>query len=149
MEYLSWLFFCLSPFALFCSEDGNGLILCPIFIILGFVFKWIGNNNSTPTAVVKVEPQKFWEWHYIDAIHKGRSDSEAREWATTICGYHNAWVPSEGKQEQIARANNIVTDKMKYNEGQLVNSQKEGYMIICLDKDGRLIEDKTKVITLN
>ena len=41
------------------------------------------------------------------------------------------------------------TDKMRYNDGQLVNSQKEGYMIICLDKDGALIEDKTKVITLN
>ena len=41
------------------------------------------------------------------------------------------------------------TDKMKYSDGLLVNSQKEGYMIICLDKDGRLIEEKTKVITLN
>lgn len=41
------------------------------------------------------------------------------------------------------------TKKMKYNDGQLVNSQKEGFMIICLDGDGRVIEDKTKIITLN
>ena len=41
------------------------------------------------------------------------------------------------------------TVKMKYNEGQLINSQKEGFMIICLDKDGHLIEEKTKVVTLN
>ena len=126
MESLSWIFFCLSPFALFCSEDGNGLILCPVFIILGFVFKWIGSNSSgTPTAVVKVEPQKFWEWHYKDRMrstlaHKDTindglmafKDKEARDWATTICGYHNAWVPSEATQEQIARANGVVTEQM-------------------------------------
>jgi hypothetical protein len=126
MGYLSWLFFCLSPFALFCSEDGNGLILCPVFIILGFVFKWIGNNsNGTPTAVVKVEPQKFWEWHYKDRMRSALSqkdsisdnlmaykDKEARRWATTICGYHNAWVPPEEKQEQIARANGVITEQM-------------------------------------
>lgn len=41
------------------------------------------------------------------------------------------------------------TDKMRYNDGQLVNSQKEGFMIICLDIDGYVIEDKTKIITLN
>ena len=41
------------------------------------------------------------------------------------------------------------TNKMRYNDGQLVNSQKEGFMFICLDKNGHLIEDKTKIITLN
>lgn len=129
MEYLSWLFFCLSPFALFCSEDGNGLILCPVFIILGFVFKWIGNNSGgTPRAVIKVEPQKFWEWHYKDRIRSTLAqketisdklmavkDKEARSWATTICGYHNAWVPPESTQEQIARATGIVTEQMVEN----------------------------------
>ena len=126
MESLSWIFFCLSPFALFCSEDGNGLILCPVFIILGFVFKWIGSNSSgTPTAVVKVEPQKFWEWHYKDRIRgtiaekdsisdglMALRDEEARRWATTICGYHNAWVPPESTQEQIARANGVITKQI-------------------------------------
>ena len=132
MGFLSWLFFCLSPFALFCSEDGNGLILCPVFILLGFVFKWIeGNGCDTPTATVKVEPQKFWEWHYKDrmrntlaekdSINDGLMalrDKEARDWATTICGYHNAWVPPEEKQEQIARACGATTEKMikKSNE---------------------------------
>lgn len=126
MEYLSWLFFCLSPFALFCSGGGKGLILCPIFILLGFVFKLIGGNiDGTPTETVKIEPQNFWEWHYKDrmrstltqkdSINDGLmalKDKEARDWATTICGYHNAWVPPEGKQEQIARKNGVVTDQM-------------------------------------
>ena len=126
MEFLSWLFFCLSPFALFCSENGNGLILCPVFIILGFVFKWVGSNcGNTSKAVVKIEPQKFWEWHYKDRMRSmiaekdstsdrlmAYKDQEARRWATTICGYHNAWVPPETTQEQIARANGVVTEQM-------------------------------------
>lgn len=41
------------------------------------------------------------------------------------------------------------TKKMRYNDGQLVNSQKEGFMIISLDKDGQVIEDKTNIVTLN
>ena len=125
MEFLSWLFFCLSPFALFCSENGNGLILCPVFILLGFVFKYATNNGDSPRAVVKVEPQSFWEWHYKDRMSSALAqkdtigdylmsakDKEARSWATTICGYHNAWVPPETMQEQIARASGVITEKM-------------------------------------
>lgn len=126
MEYLSWLFFCLSPFALFCSENGNGLVLCPIFILLGFVCKCVGNNNeNTSQTTVKVEPQEFWEWHYKDrmrstlaekdSINDGLmalKDQEARSWATTICGYHNAWVPPGATQEKIARKNGVITKEM-------------------------------------
>lgn len=41
------------------------------------------------------------------------------------------------------------TSKMRYNDGQLINSQKEGFMIICLDKDGHVIEGRTHIKTLN
>lgn len=41
------------------------------------------------------------------------------------------------------------TKDMRYNDGQLINSQKEGFMFICLDQNGNLINDKTKIITLN
>lgn len=41
------------------------------------------------------------------------------------------------------------TSKMRYNDGQLINSQKEGFMIICLDKEGHVIENKTHIKTLN
>lgn len=124
MEFLSWMFFCLSPFALFCSENGSGLILCPVFIALGFVFKRSGDNSRGRT-VVKIEPQKFWEWHYKDRMRSALAqkdsindglmalkDKEARSWATTICGYHNAWVPPESEQERIARANGVITEQM-------------------------------------
>ena len=146
MESLSWVFFCLSPFALFCSEDGNGLILCPVFIILGFVFKCIGSNSgSTSKATVKVEPQKFWEWHYRDRMRStfaqrdsindelmALKDKEARSWATTICGYHNAWVPPESTQEQIARANGVITEQMvKANTIKKDKIQIGKYFLMC------------------
>ena len=41
------------------------------------------------------------------------------------------------------------TDKMNYNDGMLINSQKQGFAYICLDKDGNNMEDKTKVVGLN
>lgn len=126
MESLSWIFFCLSPFALFCSEDGNGLILCPTFIILGFVFKWIGNVSiGASKNVVKVKPSEFWECHYKRFISStlaqketigdylmSYKDKEARDHATTMCRYHNAWIPPEVTQEQIARASGVITEQM-------------------------------------
>lgn len=39
--------------------------------------------------------------------------------------------------------------KMIYSDGRLTKPQKEGFAIICQDKDGNLIQDKTKIITLN
>lgn len=39
--------------------------------------------------------------------------------------------------------------KMNYSDGKLVNSQKEGYMYICQDKDGNIISEKTKRVVLN
>ena len=146
MEFLSWLFFCLSPFALFCSEGGNGLILCPVFIAMGFIFKWAGSNiGDTSKATVKIEPQKFWEWHYKDRMRNtlaqketindglmALKDQEARSWATTICGYHNAWVPPEDTQEQIARANGVVTEKMvKANTIKKDRIQVGKYFLMC------------------
>lgn len=146
MEFLSWLFFCLSPFALFCSENGNGLILCPVFIILGFIFKWAGSSGvGAAHTTVKVKPQEFWEWHYKDRMRSmyvqkdsGKEsltavhDQEARRWATTICGYHNAWVPPESMQEQIARSNGVVTEKMiKENTIKKDRIQIGKYFLMC------------------
>lgn len=41
------------------------------------------------------------------------------------------------------------TNKMLYSDGQLVNSQKQGYIYLCQDKEGNAINSKTKLITLN
>lgn len=41
------------------------------------------------------------------------------------------------------------TSKMQYSDGMLVNSQKEGYLYLCLDKDGSVNENATKLVSLN
>lgn len=41
------------------------------------------------------------------------------------------------------------TEKMGYADGQLVNSQKQGCILICQDDSGKLIYDKTKLIPFN
>lgn len=41
------------------------------------------------------------------------------------------------------------TEQMKYSDGLLVNSQKQGFIILCQDENGNTIESKTKIITLN
>lgn len=41
------------------------------------------------------------------------------------------------------------TTSMQYSDGLLVNSQKEGFIYICFDKDDCNMEDKTKLISLN
>lgn len=39
--------------------------------------------------------------------------------------------------------------KNNYHDGKLVYSQKEGFLFICQDKNGKIIKDKTKIICLN
>lgn len=41
------------------------------------------------------------------------------------------------------------TGKMEYNDGLLVNSQKQGFIYLCQDKDGNVIESETKLVSLN
>lgn len=41
------------------------------------------------------------------------------------------------------------TKKMLYGDGMLQNSQKEGFMYLCLDENGRNMEEHTKLIALN
>ncbi|MDR2277359.1 MAG: metallophosphoesterase [Vagococcus sp.] len=41
------------------------------------------------------------------------------------------------------------TKANNYSDGRLGNSQKEGYIYICQDKNGKIIKDKTKLVCLN
>ena len=40
-------------------------------------------------------------------------------------------------------------NKMKYSDGRLQKPQKMGFAVVCQDKDGNLIKDKTKVVVLD
>ena len=48
--------------------------------------------------------------------------------------------------EQGAACN---VEEMKYHDGNFVRTQKEGFIYICLDKNGKEIESKTKLVRLN
>jgi len=39
--------------------------------------------------------------------------------------------------------------KANYSDGRLVNSQKEGFIYICQDENGKLLKDKTQLVVLN
>ena len=41
------------------------------------------------------------------------------------------------------------TDKMHYADGRLTMSQKEGFLFLCLDKDGNPMREQSKLISLN
>ena len=41
------------------------------------------------------------------------------------------------------------TKKNNYSDGKLYNSQKEGFLYVCQDSNGKLIKDKTKLVVLN
>lgn len=41
------------------------------------------------------------------------------------------------------------TERMMYNDGKLVNSHKQGFIYLCLDKDGKELRDFTKLVSLN
>ena len=41
------------------------------------------------------------------------------------------------------------TDKTNYTDGMLINSQKQGFIYLCYDKDGNCMPEKTKLVTLN
>lgn len=160
MEYLSWLFFCLSPFVLFASDNGTGLISCPVFIILGFVFKYIAKKSKTVsytdedgkknvykietdecgntklTAVV--EPQNFWEWHFKqrlnEKIHPNLNATNtpemARDWANQMCMYHGVGYPSDEKFEQICKEMGLKTKKVKDAEDEVYDRIQAGKFLL-------------------
>ena len=142
MEYLSWMFFCLSPFALFCSEDGNGFILCPIFIILGFACNWLEGIDTLsifikPRVLAKEEKAKLYEFWMIrfkqklsEKIHPNLNATNtpemARDWANQMCIYHGVGYPSDEKFEQICKEMGLKTKKVKDAEDEVYDRIQAG-----------------------
>lgn len=112
MAFFSTMFFFAAPFALFCSGGGNGLALCSIFIILGFVCRWLGGGNIGKPKL-KVSPNEFWETNYGISLAKGSKDEDARAWATTMCRINSCRIPTDEEQEEIAQKRGVVTEAMK------------------------------------
>lgn len=112
--------FVIAPISLFCSQNGNGITLCIIFLVLGIICRWIGNGGLNPT--VRIKKENWWEEHYkmclgAQAANKDKLDATddkiARENADYRTRIKNIPLPSEEEKEKIARSMGIITYKMQ------------------------------------
>lgn len=62
---------------------------------------------------------------------------------------HSVGDSKKGYIRLIEQGAFAKVDEMRYADGRLTKPQKQGFAIICQDKDGYLIQDKTKVVVLN
>lgn len=111
---MSWFFFILTPFGFFCTENGTGLITGTIFLILGFVFKWIEGGGLEPK--VKVEPKDWWETNYRINMAQGRGHEASKGIADDTTRWNRCPMLSEEEKEKIARSTGVITPQMKYDE---------------------------------
>ena len=123
MGYLSFMFFALSPFALFCSEDGNGIILFPVFLILGAICKWIANDGINEARKPKVSSEEFWTIHFLNHYNSWKGEEKAnvtaensKSWADQVARANGCVPPTDERYEQIAKEHGIKTRKVKQVE---------------------------------
>lgn len=69
--------------------------------------------------------------------------------AVIMAHTHSVGDAKKGYIRLIEQGAFCDVNKMNYIDGRLTKPQKEGFAIICQDKDGNLIQDKTKVVILN
>lgn len=62
---------------------------------------------------------------------------------------HSIGDTKKGRIRLLEQGAFCYVDKMHYGDGKLNRPQKEGFAIICQDINGNLIQDKTKVVSLN
>lgn len=123
--------------------------LTKVFPDMGFVYenKWWCQIGDT----VFCHPKAF-------ASSPMKTAEKAVIWFRNNGNMFNALVMAHTHRVGSYKIGNTMTyeqgaccniDKLNYNDGMLINSQKEGFIYVCLDKDGKNMEDKTKVICLN
>lgn len=112
MDYLGTMFFILTPFGFFCTENGTGFIVGPLFLILGFLCKWVANGGcqDLTTPKVRVTPEEFWIAHFKshynnwkDVKYIGNAAENARKWANDVARAHDITPPSNERYEEIAK----------------------------------------------
>lgn len=108
---MSWFFFILTPFGFFCAENGTGLITGTVFLILGFICKWIENGGLEPK--IKVEPKDWWETNYRINMAQGRGHEASKGIADDTTRWNHCPMPSEEEKERIAKSLGVVTEKSK------------------------------------
>lgn len=125
MSYLGTMFFILTPFGFFCTENGTGLITGTIFLILGILCKWIGNGGlkDVTTSKQKVSPEEFWKIHFMQFLNNAKntkglcySVDDAKKWADDVTRANGCIPPNDFRYEQIAKEMGIKTLKVEREE---------------------------------
>lgn len=62
---------------------------------------------------------------------------------------HRVGSYSVGKYNLYEQGCCCDTSKMEYADGKLTTPQREGFIVVYQDKDGKLIESKTHIVRLN
>lgn len=119
----SKVFLYTSPFALFCSENGNGGYLFLIFIAFGCICAWIGRGGLEHT--IRVKPKDWWETQFRASISKhkekqlsSRNVQASWDFANYITSVNDCPMPTEEEKEKIVRSMGLVTEKMEQREKQ-------------------------------
>lgn len=135
MSQLGTFFLILTPFGFFCTENGTGLITGTVFLILGLLFKWLGNGGAEKiqnanSNVPKVSTEEFWKMHFHKRYNKLKdmrdysetldyiSVKNAKNWADGVTKANGGIPPTDSRFEQIAKEMGIKTEKVRKIERQ-------------------------------
>ena len=77
-------------------------------------------------------------------------DTDKESFAAVIMAHtHSVGDSEKGYIRLIEQGAFCDVNKMRYSDGRLQKPQKMGFAVVCQDKDGNLIKDKTKVVVLD
>lgn len=77
-------------------------------------------------------------------------DVDSEPFDTVVMAHtHKVGQTKIGRMHLFEQGACCYVDKMNYMDGRLQKPQNEGFIFVAQDKDGNLIEDKTKIISIN
>ena len=140
---LSTMFFILTPFGFFCTGNGTGLITGPVFLIIGFILKWVEEGGIERASRPKVSSEEFWTIQFLQHYNTWKDVKEAhntaegsKSWADQVTRANGGIPVSDERFEQIAKENGITTRKMQFaNRARFNRIQLGKYYLM-----GKLIE---------
>lgn len=112
--------FIISPLVFFCSKNENAMVLGVVFLVLGFICKWIGKNNLNP--IVKLSRKNYWEENYKAALGSvsankdkpnAEHDESARAQADMVTRWANIPLPTEEEKDKISLSMGVAPYKMQ------------------------------------
>ena len=103
-----------SPFALFCS--GCGLVLCPVFIVLGLILKYIGVDYTGTTE--RIRREDYWKWLFDKKI-KDRKITDYQQLkqifdhCDNCADFNRMPKPTKQEKEELAKSFGVITQSIQ------------------------------------